>query len=232
MAECEFFRDAIAYGSNLEETILISLLASLDVGACPDLFKTLDIWLHGHQHYMSMFATRWAEVPQDPNEFPVGFLLGNGGMMKVYESCSKPRALYRRLTVHLTVWIQVWDLVKTCKNTTPCKRTQGRAQVQCKGKYYLLLVSLLLAGVLVSLPVLLPVLKEFKISFTQGSARKGGSRGTLQLRPMNAPFLLRDSCLKTHPPKFPARNLQTGFWTCCFPPGLSRLQGGNVFKRV
>ena len=117
---------------------MISLLASLDVGACPDLFKTLDIWLYGHQHYMSMFATRSAEVPQDMNEFPVGFLLGNGGMMKVNESCSKPPALYRRLTVHFNVWIQVWDLVKHVKTRRRASARKGERKFSARGSttYY------------------------------------------------------------------------------------------------
>ena len=48
------------------------------------------------------------------------------------ESCSKPPALYRRLTAHFNIWIHVWDLVKT--------RRRARASVCFYGFLYFALV--------------------------------------------------------------------------------------------
>lgn len=83
--ECNFLRDSIAHGSKMGKKIFIYLTHDgpspvlSDVTVCPEVFKKLDIWLYGHQHYMGLSAEPGQRVKQDPNAFPVRFLLGNGG---------------------------------------------------------------------------------------------------------------------------------------------------------
>ena len=125
---------------------------------------------------------------------------------KVCESCSKPPALYRRLTAHFNIWIQVWDLVKTRRRA---RARKGERKFSAWQGELLPTTSITTTSrspsIITSTTTCIKHRSEnsqknrFYTGFSTQGARKGGSRGTLQLRPMNAPFLLRDSCLKTHP---------------------------------
>ena len=67
-------------------------------------------------------------------------------------------------------------------------------------------------------PVLLPVLSTDPKSVLHRVQRARRAQGRLKGNPptsTNPPFLLRDSCLQTHPNSLPEK-LQTGFWTCHF----------------
>lgn len=85
--ECNFLSDSIKHGKSLGKTVFVYLThdgphpVTKLFSKCDDVYKQLDVWLFGHEHFMDLSATKLSTVTQESRtgQAPVRFLLGNGG---------------------------------------------------------------------------------------------------------------------------------------------------------
>ena len=140
--ECNFLRDSIAHGSKMGKKIFIYLThdgpspVHSDVTVCPEVFKKLDIWLYGHMHYMGLSAEPGQRVRQDPETFPVRFLLGNGGFDEGWpndEGISENAVSFVTMREYkesdrVVLYFQAWD---TGISATNCPRKALHLMNEC-----------------------------------------------------------------------------------------------------
>jgi len=85
--ECDFLRDSLAHGESLGKTVFVYLThdgphpVTELFSKCDDVYKQLDVWLFGHEHWMDLSVPSFATVSKESGngQAPVRFLLGNGG---------------------------------------------------------------------------------------------------------------------------------------------------------